>query len=102
MSEYGVTAGSIPLVAGTWDDLSEQMATTSHALAGQGVGGLPPSVQAAASAFLTTWSTYAGESSTLADGFAKALRTTSAVYDRSDSLSEAELHRLDGRLGPER
>jgi hypothetical protein len=32
----------------------------------------------------------------------KALGSTDSLYGRTDRLSEAELQRLDGRLGPAR
>jgi hypothetical protein len=48
------------------------------------------------------WAEYAGESSTIADGFVRALGSTNTLYSQTDRLGEAELKRLDGRLGPAR
>jgi hypothetical protein len=99
---YGVTAGPLTTTATQWDGLEELMTTSQGELAGASSGGFPPSVQGAAATFLAAWAGYAGESSTIASGFADALRSTQTLYGQGDRMSEAELRRLDGRLGPAR
>ena len=99
---YGVTAGSISVTTGQWRSLQELMDATQTGLAGESSTGFGPSVQGSAATFLAAWAGYAGESSTLADGFVKALGSTDSLYGRTDQLTEAELQRLDGRLGPAR
>lgn len=99
---YGVTAGSISVTAGQWRSLQELMHATQTGLDGESPAGFAPSVQGAAGTFLAAWAGYAGESSTLADGFVKALGSTDSLYGQTDQLTEAELQHLDGRLGPAR
>ncbi|QWZ07593.1 hypothetical protein KRR39_19540 [Nocardioides panacis] len=99
---YGVTAGSIPLTTEQWRSLQELMVATQDGLAAESPSGFAPSVRGAAATFLAAWTGYAGESSTLADGFVRALGSTDSLYGRTDALSEVELGRLDGRLGPAR
>jgi hypothetical protein len=99
---YGIDPGSIPTAVTKWEDVGELMTTTKTELAGQSPIGFAPSVQGAASAFLTAWSGFAGESRAIADGFVSALQSTQSSYGRSDQLSAGELDRLDGRLGPAR
>ena len=99
---YGVTPGSLTTTATQWDRVEELMASSQGELAGASSGGFPPSVQGAAATFLSAWAGYAGESGTIASGFAEALRSTQTLYGQGDQMSEADLNRLDGRLGPAR
>lgn len=102
MTGYGLGPSTMPWAIGRWEDLEELMEKTRSELAGAGTGGLAPSVQAAAAAFLTAWSGYAGESKAMADGFVAALHTTDATYTGRERLTEEQLKNLDGRLGPAR
>jgi hypothetical protein len=99
---YGVADGSIAAAVTQWQGLQELMHTTQTDLAGESSSGFAPSVQGAAATFLVAWAEYAGESSTIADGFVRALGSTNTLYSQTDRLGEAELKRLDGRLGPAR
>jgi hypothetical protein len=99
---YGVFADTLTSTAAQWDDLQELMTSAASELSGASSSGFAPSVQVSASAFLRAWAGFAGESATLSTGFAQALRSSNTLYDQGDRLSEAELKRLDGRLGPSR
>ena len=99
---YGVMGSSLSSTASQWDDLQELMTSTETELSGASSSGFAPSVQVSASAFLRAWAGFAGESATMSTGFAKALRSSNTLYAQGDQLSEAELKRLDGRLGPSR
>ena len=57
-----------------------------------------PSMRGSAATFLAAWSGYAAEGASLVE----ALLSTDSLYRRTDTRSEAERKRLDGRLGPAR
>jgi hypothetical protein len=99
---YGLGPSSVPWAVGQWEDLEELMEKSRSALAAAGATGLAPSVQAAATSFLTAWAGYAGESKVMAGGFVAALHTTDAAYTGQETLTEEQLKNLDGRLGPAR
>lgn len=102
MSGYGLGPSSVPWAAQAWEDLAELMEKTRSELASTSSTGLAPSVQTAASAFLTAWSGYAAESRTMADGFVGVLNSINARYGEQEQLTEEQLKNLDGRLGPSR
>jgi hypothetical protein len=102
MSELGVEYHDLAYGSGNWRVLVELMTTTSRDVAAQGTGALAPSVQPAAQAFLTAWSGYAAESSTLAEGFADAIDAQAVDYSTTDEGSSTRFTDLDGRLGPAR
>ncbi|MBC9732522.1 hypothetical protein [Nocardioides marmotae] len=102
MSTMGADYNQLSLGSTNWLALAELMTSTSRDLAGQGTGALAPGVQSAAQAFLTAWSGYAAESSTLATGFADALDARVTDYSTTDQGAESGLTDLDGRLGPAR
>lgn len=85
-----------------WGVLAEQMDETSTALSGASTSGMPPSVLPSARAFLDAWSGFAGESSTLATGFADALQASMDQYGDADAQAGDRYADLDGRLGPAR
>ena len=92
----------IAVTIGQWQHLEELMRDTGADLAAGSTSGFAPSVRGAAATFLAAWAGYAGESAELADGFVRALGSTDRLYAQTDTLSAAELDRLDGRLGPAR
>ncbi|NHC21845.1 hypothetical protein G6553_01475 [Nocardioides sp. IC4_145] len=102
MSTFGAEYSGLSYGSGNWRVLAELMTSTSRDLAGQGTGALAPSVQAAAEAFLTAWSGYADESSTIAIGFADAIDAQAVDYSTTDEGSGNRFTDLDGRLGPAR
>ncbi|GAA5108009.1 hypothetical protein GCM10023339_06560 [Alloalcanivorax gelatiniphagus] len=85
-----------------WESQERLMDSTATALRGASAGALPPSVQAAATTFLTRWSGYAEESSAIAQGFLGALRATANDYSTSDDQADRQFSDLDSRLGPAR
>lgn len=85
-----------------WSRLAELMRTTGSDIEGASTNGLPPSVQAAATTFLSAWSGYAGESAAIADGLAGALRAIGNDVFATEAEREQEFGRLDSRLGPAR
>lgn len=78
------------------------MATTQTELADAPVTGLASGVQGAASAFLSAWSGYAGESAAICEGMGEALRLLVHDVTATDEQRQAAFSRLDGRLGPQR
>lgn len=85
-----------------WESQERLMDSTASALGSAGAGALPPSVQSAATTFLTRWSGYAEESTAIAQGFVGALRATADDYSTSDDAADRQFSDLDGRLGPAR
>lgn len=102
MSQMGLEYDAIRTAVGDWQRLDELMTTSRRALADASTGALPPSVQGAASGFLTAWAGYAGESAAIAAGFAQALDATSLDFAGTDEADGARWQQLDGRLGPAR
>lgn len=102
MSELGIEYGQVDKAAALWDDLSALMAESERDLSTASTAGLGSSVQSAATAFLTAWSGYAGESADIATGFGDALRARVADYRGTDQGSRDDFTNLDGRLGPAR
>ncbi len=102
MAGYGLGLSSVSWAIQSWEDLEELMEKTRSELATESATGLAPSVQAAASSFLTAWSGHAGESRAMADGFVAALHSTDVRYTGQETLTEEQLKNLDGRLGPAR
>ncbi|WP_121256266.1 hypothetical protein [Nocardioides ferulae] len=99
---YGVVPEPLAFAARDWGDLAELMERSSSDLGGQGVGALAPSVQAAASAFLTAWAGYAGESAAIARGFSSALDALVADATHTDDAIDTHFGGIDARLGPAR
>lgn len=85
-----------------WESQERLMDSTASALRGASAGALPPSVQSAATTFLTRWSGYAEESAAIAQGFVGALKATANDYSTSDDAADRQFSDLDGRLGPSR
>ena len=85
-----------------WESQESLMDTTARELRGASSSALPPSVQGAATTFLTRWAGYAGESTAMAQGFLGALKATANDYTTSDDAVDRQFSDLDGRLGPER
>lgn len=102
MSNLGIEYNQVENAAGRWDELAGLMTDTERDLADASAAGLAPSVRAAATAFLTAWSGYAGESSDIATGFGEAMRARVTDYQGTDQASRNALTDLDGRLGPAR
>lgn len=78
------------------------MESAARDLRSASASSLPPSVQAAATTFLTRWAGYAGESAAIARGFVGALQATSNDYSTSDDAADRQFSDLDGRLGSAR
>lgn len=97
---FGWDPSTAAATATRWDELSEMMARTKTDLGGASTSGFAPSVAAAASGFLKSWSGFAGESSDIAAGFSTALHDSSQLYDQTDQASHKEFQAIDGRLGP--
>lgn len=85
-----------------WEAQETLMETSSRELGGASSAALPPSVQGAATTFLTRWAGYAGESAAIAQGFVGALQATSDDYSTTDDAVDRQFSDLDGRLGPAR
>lgn len=85
-----------------WESQQTLMESTARELDGASSAALPPSVQGAATTFLTRWAGYAGESAAIAEGFLGALKATSNDYATSDDAVDRQFSDLDGRLGPAR
>ncbi|MDN4160981.1 hypothetical protein [Nocardioides abyssi] len=102
MSTFGAEYSELSLGSTNWQALAELMTSTSRELDRQSVAALAPGVQSAAQAFLTAWSGYAAESSTLATGFADALDARVTDYSGTDQGADERFTDLDGRLGPAR
>jgi hypothetical protein len=85
-----------------WEGQARLMDATARDLAGASASALPPSVQAAATTFLSRWSGYAEESAAIAHGFVGALTATGDDYSTSDDAADRRFSDLDGRLGPAR
>lgn len=83
-----------------WLDLGESMDTSRAELSGASTGGLPPSVQGAAQAFLRAWSGYAEESARMARDLGEGLADTATAYFGRDQEVADALARLDVTLGP--
>lgn len=102
MSVLGAEYDPLVATAEDWRSLASLMTGTSRDLAGQGTGSLPPSVQGAASSFLSAWSGYAEESAAIAEGFAASVDARVTDYSGADDGSRDQMTDLDGRLGPAR
>lgn len=98
MSTLGFAQGPMASGSESWRALAELMTDSSHELSAQSTAGLPPSVQGAAATFLSAWSGHAAQSSTLASGFADALRAAAAGFWATDQSVGSRLTDLDGRL----
>ena len=85
-----------------WEDQERLMDSAARDLRGASTASLPPSVQGAATGFLTRWSGYAEESREIARGFLGALQATSNDYFTTDDAADSRFSDLDGRLGPAR
>ena len=85
-----------------WESQETLMDTSARELRGASASALPPSVQGAATTFLTRWAGYAGESAAIAQGFVGALHATSDDYSTTDDATDRQFSDLDGRLGPAR
>ncbi|MCY7401550.1 MAG: hypothetical protein LH477_11465 [Nocardioides sp.] len=85
-----------------WESQERLMDSTARDFGRASVSSLPPSVQGAATNFLTSWTGYAGESTAIAQGFIGALRATGDAYSTSDDAVDREFSDLDGRLGSAR
>lgn len=92
------------LSAGTraWEGQQTLMETTARELGNASASALPPSVQGAATTFLTRWAGYAGESVAIAQGLVGALEATADDYSTADDAVDRQFSDLDGRLGPAR
>ena len=85
-----------------WEDQALLMDGAVRDLGRASVSGLAPSVQGAASSFLSAWAGYAGESQVIAEGFVAALRAATADMSGTDEAQGSGYADLDGRLGPAR
>jgi hypothetical protein len=85
-----------------WEAQETLMDTSARELGAASAASLPPSVQAAATTFLSRWAGYAGESSAIAQGFVGALHATADDYSTTDDASDRQFSDLDGRLGSAR
>ncbi|GAA1916270.1 hypothetical protein [Nocardioides hwasunensis] len=85
-----------------WESQEELMDATARALGGASSAALPPSVQAAATSFLTGWAGHAGESAEIARGFVGALQATADDYSTSEDAVDRQFSDLGARLGPAR
>jgi hypothetical protein len=85
-----------------WESQERLMDSTAKDFGAATSGALPPSVQGAATTFLTSWAGFAGESRAIAQGFVGALKATGNDYRTSDDAADRQFSDLDGRLGPAR
>ncbi|WP_210438932.1 hypothetical protein [Nocardioides xinjiangensis] len=85
-----------------WEDQESLMDATARDFRNASASALPPSVQGAATAFLSRWAGYADESTAIAQGFVGALHATADDYSTSDDAVDRQFSDLDGRLGPRR
>lgn len=85
-----------------WESQERLMDSTARAFGSASASALPPSVQSAATTFLTRWSGYAAESTAIAQGFVGSLQATANDYSTSDDAADRQFSDLDGRLGPAR
>lgn len=85
-----------------WAGQESLMESTARDLRNASPGALPPSVQGAATTFLSRWAGYADESTAIAQGFVGALEATANDYSTSDDAADRRFSDLDGRLGPAR
>ena len=85
-----------------WEAQESLMESTARGFRNASPSALPPSVQGAATTFLSSWAGYADESTAIAQGFLGALRATANDYSTSDDAADREFSDLDGRLGPAR
>lgn len=85
-----------------WESQERLMDSTARDFDRASVSALPPSVQGAATTFLTRWAACAGESAAIAQGFIGALRATGNDYSTSDDATDRAFSDLDSRLGPAR
>jgi hypothetical protein len=102
VSGLGLEYGEIGRGDEDWSRLADLMRTTAGELEGAPVGGLAPSVQGAATAFLSAWAGYAAESAAIADGLADALRLLVGDVRATEEQRQEEFGRLDSRLGSAR
>ncbi len=85
-----------------WESQERLMGATARSFSSASASALPPSVQSAATTFLTRWSGLAAESTAIAQGFVGALQATANDYSTSDDAVDRRFSDLDGRLGPSR
>ena len=85
-----------------WEGQESLMESTARDLRNASASALPPSVQAAATTFLTRLAARADESTAIAQGFVGALRATADDYSTADDAADRQFSDLDGRLGPAR
>lgn len=85
-----------------WESQERLMDSTARAFESASSSALPPSVQSAATTFLTRWSGYAAESAAIAQGLVGALQATANDYTTSEDAVDRHFSDLDGRLGPSR
>jgi hypothetical protein len=102
VSGLGLEYGEIGRGDEDWSRLGELMRTTEGELRDAPTSGLAPSVQGAATGFLTAWSGYAAESAAIADGLAGALRLLVGDVRATEEQRQEEFSRLDSRLGSAR
>lgn len=102
MSGLGLEYGEIGRGDLDWSRLAELMRTIGSDLDGATAHGLAPSVQGAATGFLSAWCGYADESAAIADGLAGALRALRNDVLATEAERQQEFGRLDSRLGPAR
>lgn len=85
-----------------WESQERLMDATAKDFGAAGSGALPPSVQGAATTFLSTWAGLAGESTAIAQGFVGALEATANDFSTTDDAADRQFSDLDARLGPAR
>lgn len=85
-----------------WEGQESLMESTARDFRNASSSALPPSVQGAATVFLSRWAGHADESTAIAQGFVGALRATADDYATSDDAVDRQFSDLDGRLGPSR
>lgn len=95
----GIDYGAMGGASQEWRDISELMAGTKGKLDGASPGVFAPSVQGAATAFVSAWQGFARDSADIATGFAEALELN--VYDQR-VVDEVVRDGFDGRLGSAR
>ena len=85
-----------------WESQESLMESTARDFRNASSSALPPSVQGAATTFLSRWAGYADQSTAIAQGFVGALGATDNDYSTADDAADREFSDLDGRLGPAR
>lgn len=99
---YGYVETSLETAEDRWQLLAELMGKSVQDLTAASAGGLGSSVQSAATAFLESWRSRAGESRDIATGMAGAVRATLADSGEVDEATKQVFDQLDTRLGPAR